>query len=106
MTPKNLAKELRNIGPVMAKRLLEVRIDSLEELRKVGVKETYKRLCARKDFCGRYHASYLYALEGALLGCDWRAIPEAKREAYKALTASLREASRGAPSEGVLRLPK
>lgn len=45
MTPKELAKQLRNIGPVTSKQLLEVGIDSLATLKKVGVKETYKRLC-------------------------------------------------------------
>ena len=106
MTPKELAKQLRNIGPVTSKQLLEVGIDSLATLKKVGVKETYKRLCERADFCGNYHATYLYALEGAILDCDWREIPESKKKEYKALTDALRKQNpQASANTQKLRLP-
>lgn len=91
MTAKKLAKQLRNIGPVTSKQLLKVGIDSLDTLQKLGAKKAYMKLCTHDDFCGEYHAAYLYALEGAILNCDWREIPEAKKKEYKALTQSLRQ---------------
>lgn len=91
MTPEDLAKQLRNIGPVTSRKLLRVGIDSLEKLKEVGVEETYRRIASLDDFCRKHHAAYLYALEGAILGCDWREVPADKKKAYKAFTEKLRK---------------
>ncbi|MEM7361628.1 MAG: TfoX/Sxy family DNA transformation protein [Bacteroidota bacterium] len=91
MPPKALEKQLRNIGPVTSRQLLKIGIDSLEKLKEVGAEEAYKRICELDDFDGEYHAAYLYALEGAILGCDWRDIPASKKKAYKGLTATWRK---------------
>ncbi len=91
ITPKALAKQLRNIGPLTAQNLLDVGIDSLAKLKQIGAIEAYMRICALDTFCGTYHATYLYALDGAIRGCDWRKIPTGKKRAYKEITASLRQ---------------
>ena len=90
ITPKELAKQLRNIGPVCSKHLLDVGIDSLAKLKKLGAKQAFLKLCQHPNFAGEYNALYLYALEGAILDCDFRDIPEEKKKQYKELTATLR----------------
>ena len=40
-----------------------------------------------------FNACYLYALWGAIHDCDWRLVPDDKKEEFKKLTASLRGAS-------------
>lgn len=91
---QQLSQELRNIGLLSARRLLEVGIDSLATLKEVGVEEAYMRLCAHPNFDGMHHAVMLYALEGAIRNCDWREIPEVKKEEYKQLTHFLRRQSK------------
>ncbi|MEM9737655.1 MAG: TfoX/Sxy family DNA transformation protein [Bacteroidota bacterium] len=90
VNPQLLVQQLRNIGPVCARQLIAVGIDSLEKLRKIGSIDAYLRIVTHGVHCGQHHAAYLYALEGAIHDCDWRAIPEDKKEEFKALTASLR----------------
>ena len=85
-----LQKELKNIGPAMAVRLVKVGIDSPKKLRKVGAKKAFIMLHKKGQFCGKYNAAYLYALEGAIRDCDWRAIPESVKKEFKKYTAELR----------------
>ena len=90
VTPQQLAKQLRNIGPTCATQLIRVGIDTPEKLRKLGAIKAYMMIISSGGFCGTAHAAYLYALEGAILDCDWRAIPPQKKEEFKQFTASLR----------------
>jgi DNA transformation protein len=90
MTAEELTKELRNIGPIVAKKLINAGIDTPAKLKKAGAKKAYLRIFQTGGFCGRFHAAYLYALEGAILDCDWRAIPEEKKREFKAFTEELR----------------
>ncbi len=79
MSPKQLAKQLRNIGPTVAAKLIMAGIDTPEKLKKYGAKEAFLRIHRSGGFCGKFHAAYLYALEGAITDCDWRKIPEKKK---------------------------
>lgn len=88
---RTLTQQLRNIGPVMAQKLLDAGIHSPEQLREIGAEEAYLRIYAAGGFCDKFHASYLYALEGAILDCDWLAIPAARKAEFKAFTQSLKE---------------
>jgi DNA transformation protein len=93
MTAESIEKlqiELKNIGPTMAEKLVNVGIDSPEKLRKLGAKKAFLKLYEKGQFCSKYHAVYLYALEGAIRDCDWRAIPESLKKEYKKYTAELR----------------
>jgi DNA transformation protein len=87
---ETLQKELRNIGPEMAAKLLAAGIDSPEKLRRLGAKKAFLKLHETRQFCGKYNAAYLYALEGAIRDCDWRAIPEPLKCEFKKYTAELR----------------
>ena len=89
-TEEILQKELTNIGPEIAAKLVKVGIDSPEKLKRLGAKKAFLKLHEKGQFCGKYNADYLYALEGAIRGCDWRAIPERLKNEYKKYTAELR----------------
>jgi len=88
---KKLAEELKNIGPVMAKKLVAIGIDSPDKLKKHGARKVFLKLYEKGQFCSKYHSAYLYALEGAILNCDWRKIPEKKKQEFKNFTKMLRE---------------
>ena len=80
---KDLAKQLRNVGPKLAAKLIEARIDSPEKLRQLGAKKAFEKMYAAGDLYGDYNAAYLYALEGAIRDCDWLDIPETIKIEYK-----------------------
>lgn len=87
---ETLQKDLRNIGPEMAAKLIAAGIDSPEKLRRLGARKAFLKLHETGQFCGKYNAAYLYALEGAIRDCDWRAIPERLKSEFKEYTAELR----------------
>ena len=87
---ETLQKNLKNIGPEMAAKLVAAGIDSPEKLRRLGARKAFLKLHETGQFCGKYNAAYLYALEGAIRNCDWRAIPERLKSEYKSYTAELR----------------
>lgn len=91
---KQLAKELRNIGPKTALQLIKYGIDSKEKLISMGAKKAYLHILNNGGFCGLPHAAYLYALEGAVQDCSWLKIPEQKKNEYKELTREMRESVR------------
>lgn len=64
--------EMRNLGPRTQMMLAEVGVMNAAELAEIGAVEAYHRLKFR---FGR-HVSLLalYAMEAALLDCDWRAL--------------------------------
>ena len=85
----NLAKQLRNIGPKLAAKLIEARIDTPEKLRRLGAKRAFEKMYATGDSYGDFNAAYLYALEGAIRNCDWLEIPDEIKVEYKAYAQSL-----------------
>ena len=62
---------LRNLGATLCRKLAEVGIHDAQELARVGPAQSYLRLVSaagrRLPVC-----YYLYSLEGALRGEDWR----------------------------------
>ena len=80
---KNLAKQLRNVGPKLAAKLIEARIDSPEKLRQLGAKKAFEKMYATGDSYGDFNAAYLCALEGAIRDCDWLEIPDEIKQEYK-----------------------
>ncbi len=91
MSPLQLSKILKNIGPTMAQKLVNAGLDTPEKLKKMGAKKAYLRIHQSGGFCGKFHAAYLYALEGAIMDCDWLKIPENKKREYKEFTEELRQ---------------
>ena len=68
--------KLRNIGPVSLQWLAEVGVESRDDLRRVGVVETYAMVRSRR---GQTSLNLLWALEAALRDIDWRELPEAAK---------------------------
>jgi len=80
---KTLARQLRNVGPNLATKLLAAGIDSPEKLRQLGAKKAFARMYPDGDSYGDFNAAYLYALEGAIRDCDWLEIPDSVKQHYK-----------------------
>ena len=80
---RDLAKQLRNVGPKLAAKLVEAQIDSPEKLRRLGAKKAFEKMYAVGDSYGDFNAAYLYALESAIRDCDWLDIPEKIKQEYK-----------------------
>ena len=88
-TVKNLAKQLRNVGPKLAAKLVEAGIDTPEKLRRIGAKKAFEKMFPAGDFYGDFNAAYLYALEGAIRDCDWLDIPEKIKQEYRKYAQNL-----------------
>lgn len=91
---KELAKQLKNIGPKMAQRLVDARIDTPEKLRKLGAQAVFQKLYKHGDAYGDYNAAYLYALEGAIRNCDWTEIPDDIKQQHKEFAQELQSKKR------------
>ncbi len=65
--------QMRNLGPVMERRLREIGIGHEDDLRALGATVVYRRL--RFAFGREVSVIALYAMEAALLDCDWRRLP-------------------------------
>lgn len=70
-------RELRNLGPASERMLEMAGITTPEKLDELGSVEAYRRVVEAGD-----HPSLnlLWALEGALLGLDWRELPERRKQ--------------------------
>lgn len=73
--------KLLNIGPKSAAWLRQVGLRTPEDLAAVGPVGAFVKI-KRAGF--RPSLNLLYSLEGALTGCHWQQIPEARREALLA----------------------
>lgn len=71
--------KLPNLGSTVCRRLAEVGIFSAKELERIGSANAYVRMVhvARRALPVCY---YLYSLEGALLGSDWRCLSEHEKQ--------------------------
>lgn len=68
--------KLRNVGPKSAAWLRQVGIRTQADLEALGAVASFIKV-KRAGF--RPSLNLLYALEGALLGCHWQQVPEARR---------------------------
>ena len=89
-TAEQLASELRNVGEKSAQRLLNIGVDSWEVLERRGTEEVFLNLHEAGELCHTFNAAYLYALEGAILDCDWREISPDRKDQFKEFTRMLR----------------
>jgi len=71
------APKLRNIGPKSAAWLRQVGLRSAQDLAATGAVGAFVKV-RRAGF--KPSLNLLYSLEGALLGCHWQEIPEARRQ--------------------------
>ncbi len=93
-TITEMARQLRNVGPALAARLVAAGIDSPKKLRELGAKRAFEKMYATGDAYGDFNAAYLYALEGAIRDCDWLAIPDDLKRVYKAFAQDLQAKKR------------
>ena len=68
--------KLRNVGPKSAAWLRQVGVRTQGDLEALGAVAAFIKV-KRAGF--RPSLNLLYALEGALLGCHWQQVPEARR---------------------------
>ncbi|MCH1910258.1 MAG: TfoX/Sxy family protein [Stenotrophomonas sp.] len=71
------ALKLRNIGPKSAAWLRQVGLRSAEDLAAVGAVGAFVKV-RRAGF--KPSLNLLYSLEGALVGCHWQEVPDARRQ--------------------------
>lgn len=72
---------MRNLGPQMELWLKEVDVSSDQELREIGAVAAYSRL--RFMFGKQVSIIALYAMQAALIGCDWRSITSEEKAALR-----------------------
>ena len=94
VTAKALAKLLKNVGPILAQRMIDSGIDTPEKLKKIGAKSAYVKLYNQGDKYGDFNAAYLFALEGAIRDCNWLEIPEKVKQEYKEFAQQLQSKKR------------
>ena len=68
--------KIKNIGPKSMAWLRQTGVRTQEDLESVGSLAAYVRI-KRAGF--KPSLNLLYALEGAILGCHWQSIPDARR---------------------------
>ncbi|WP_223787923.1 TfoX/Sxy family DNA transformation protein [Marinicella meishanensis] len=93
---KRLAKQLRNVGPKMAQRMLDVGIDTPDALRAMGAQAAYRKMYQDGDAYGDFNAAYLYALGDAIRDRDWLQIPASVKADHLALAQRLQQAKKSA----------
>ncbi len=67
---------LKNIGPTVAQRLLEIGVKTRKDLDAVGAVAAYRHMSANHPGKHLPVCYYLYSLEGALRDQHWNEIPE------------------------------
>lgn len=77
---RGLPAQFLNVGPKSAAWLADAGIHSLDDVRRLGPVESCRRMRARGHEVSVVMA---YALEGALAGCHWNAIPAETREVLR-----------------------
>jgi DNA transformation protein and related proteins len=70
---------MRNLGPKMELWLRQVDIKTADELKHVGAVAAYGRL--RFMFGKQISVIALYAMQAAIIGCDWRSITTEEKAA-------------------------
>ena len=68
---------MRNLGPVSQRRLASIGVTDLAEIRRRGAVPIYLELLASGQAVSR---NLLWALQGAILDCDWRDLSPAQRQ--------------------------
>ncbi|AWZ00592.1 MAG: TfoX/Sxy family protein [Rhodobiaceae bacterium] len=68
--------QLKNIGPTVARRLMEIGVITRQDLEAVGPAAAYRHISANHPGKHLPVCYYLYSLEGALRDQHWNEIPE------------------------------
>ncbi|MEH6632490.1 MAG: TfoX/Sxy family DNA transformation protein [Halopseudomonas aestusnigri] len=82
--------KLKNLGPKTVPHLVEIGILSRDDLAALGTEEAFRRIYFRYRDEIRLSLNYLYALEGAIDGCDWRWISEERKNELRNFFRSIK----------------
>lgn len=83
----NALTELPNIGKILAQKLIEVDINTPDELISAGSENAFARIrTVDPEAC----IDMLYALEGAVLGIGWHSLPQDRKEELIAFFRQIR----------------
>lgn len=77
-----------NIGKEMSQKLTSVRIDTPEKLAELGAEQAFFQLKLRYPQVCLVH---LYALEGAITGTPYNALPETRKRELKTFSDGLKD---------------
>ena len=66
----------KNIGKTIEQKLNEIGVYSLADLAEMTPKVAYQKICKNNPYKTIPKCYYLYSLQGALLDCDWRELPD------------------------------
>jgi DNA transformation protein len=93
---KTSLADCRNLGPVSARRLAEVGIETEAHLRELGAVVAYRRV--KHAFPRHVSLNLLYALAATLAGIDWRDLsPDMKAQLKADAEAGGKERLRAGP---------
>ena len=88
VTQKKGRKNLPNMGPVSTIWLRAIGVETLEDLRSMGIEEAFRRLI---EYGFTANALMLYAMEGARMGTHWNAISDARKAELRELARHIRK---------------
>jgi DNA transformation protein and related proteins len=91
LTQKQRQKFLPNMGPISTIWLRTIGVETMEDLRTIGLEEAFRRLV---EYGFKVNALMLYAMEGALTNTHWNAIGDARKAELRALAKRVKDASR------------
>ena len=86
MENMNALHELHNISKVIEEKLIEVDIDTPEELKAMGSKEAFIRIKLKDNSAC---VNMLFALEGAIEGIRWHYLSDDKKQELKVFYKTL-----------------
>lgn len=78
---------LPSLGPVSARLLIEAKVADVETLRRLGPVECYRRLRFRHG--KRVSRNFVYAMECAVAGIDWRDLGAERKAELKAAASAV-----------------
>lgn len=97
-TDERRISEMRNLGSACERDLNAVGINTAQPLIDLGAESAFTLMLQGRQQRGRSatgcHATYLYALYGAIHDIDWRELPQRKQDEFKGLTAEMRQSGR------------
>jgi DNA transformation protein and related proteins len=88
-------KKLPNIGEKTMQRLLEIGIETPEQLSELGPEEIFLRIFEKNGWEQGMCSCFLYALEGAITGERWNEISEKRKKELVAFVHSVRKSLPG-----------
>ena len=84
-------QKLPNIGKTTEEKLLDIEVDTFEELKKLKPEGVFLRIFEKYGWQKGMCSCFLYALEGAITGKKWNKIPEKRKKELCAFVKEVRQ---------------